>query len=249
MKALEGKIALVSGGSRSLGLSIAQTLVEQGAHVIITARNQSALTAAAKVLGEKCLPLQMDIRDSASVKEGFAIVEKTFGRLDILVNNAAVACIHRIDEASDADLHAQVETNLLGVIYAIREAVPLMRQAGGGDIINISSESVRLPFAMLSVYAATKAAIECLATGLRDELRPDKIRIATLRCGNIARNSGFGDKWSDKVKLAALELWSGSGHMAFVGQPVPQSLVAQALADMLCLASTGGAELVEIRGR
>lgn len=249
MKELEGKIALVTGGSRSLGLSIAQSLVEQGAQVIITARNQSALTDAAKVLGEKCLPLQMDIRNPASVKEGFATVENTFGRLDILVNNAAVGCIHRIEEASDADLHAQVETNLLGVIYAIREAVPLMRRAGGGDIISISSESVRLPFPMLSVYAATKAAIECLATGLRDELRPDKVRIATLRCGNIAENSGFGDNWSDEVKTAAFALWSSTGHLAFAGQPVPQSLVAQALANMLCLAPSGGADLVEIRGR
>lgn len=81
MKALEGKIALVTGGSRGLGLSIAQKLVEQGAQVIITVRNQSALTDAAKVLGEKCLPLQMDIRNPASVKEGFAIVGKTFGHL------------------------------------------------------------------------------------------------------------------------------------------------------------------------
>ncbi len=100
---------------------------------------------------------------------------------------------------------------------------------------------------MLSVYAATNAAIECLATGLRDELRPDKIRIATLRCGNIAENSGFGDNWSVEVKAAAFELWNSTGHLTFVGPPVPQSLVAQALTNMLCLAPSGGADLVDSR--
>lgn len=249
MKTLEGKVALVTGGSRSLGLATAQALVQQGARVVITARSQAALAEAAAVLGPNCLPVQMDIRDPRSVKAGFAQAADKFGRLDILINNAAIGCLHRIDQASDADLTAQVETNLLGVIYAFREAVPLMRQAGGGDIISISSESVRMPFPMLTVYAATKAAIECLATGLRDELRPDHIRVATLRCGNIAENSGFGDHWSAEAKTDAFALWNRTGHLAFAGQPVPQSLVAEALVNMLCVAPTGGADLVEIRGR
>lgn len=249
MKTLEGKVAFITGGSRSLGLSIARTLIDQGANVVITARTSAALDQARVDLGDRALALQMDVRDSASVKAAFAATHDRFGRLDILVNNAAVGCLHRIDQASDEELKTQVETNLLGVIYAIREAVPLMRQSGGGDIVNVSSESVRLPFPMLSVYAATKAAVECLTAGLRDELRPDHIRIGTLRCGNIAQNSGFGDSWSPEVKADAFELWKTTGHLAFAGQPIPQEVAADALLAMINTPASGGLDLVEIRGR
>jgi len=249
MNALQNKVALITGGSRSLGLAMARALIDQGAEVVITARSRGTLDEAATTLGSRAFAVQMDVRDPDSVRAAMASVAERFGRLDILVNNAAIGCLHRIDQASDADLQAQVETNLLGVIYTIREAVPLMRKAGGGDIVNVSSESVRLPFPMLSVYAATKAAIECLATGLRDELRPERIRIATLRCGNIADNSGFGDAWSAEQKADAFQLWGKTGHLAFAGEAIPQSIVADTLVSMLGLPPSGGLDLIEVRGR
>lgn len=249
MTTLHNKVALITGGSRSLGLAMARALIAQGAQVAITARNRGTLEEAAATLGSQAFAVPMDVRDPDSVRAAMASVAQRFGRLDILLNNAAIGCLHRIDQASDADLKAQVETNLLGVIYTIRAAVPLMREAGGGDIVNVSSESVRLPFPMLGVYAATKAAIECLASGLRDELRPDRIRIATLRCGNIADDSGFGDAWSAEQKADAFQLWGKTGHLAFAGEAIPQALVADTLVSMLSLPPSGGLDLVEVRGR
>lgn len=249
MNELKNKVALITGGSRSLGLAMARILIAKGARVAITARQQAALDEASAALDNQVLTIPMDVRDPESVRASVARVKEHFGRLDILVNNAAVGCLHRIDQASDADLQAQVETNLLGVIYMIREAVPLMRQSGGGDIVNVSSESVRLPFPMLSVYAATKAAIECLATGLRDELRPDGIRISTLRCGNIGDNSGFSSAWDASTKADAFKLWSQTGHLAFAGGAIPQSVVADALITMISVPPSGGLDLVEVRGR
>lgn len=247
---LHGKTAVVSGGSRSLGLFIAEALIREGARVAITGRHAGTLEAAARKLGAAVVPVVIDIRDPASVRTGFARIAQHFGALDILVNNAALMNFNRIETAADEALAAEIETNLLGAIYCIRSAVPLMRDAGGGDIVNITSESVRFPFPGLAVYAATKAALETLSLGLRDELRADGIRVAVLRCGNLKDiGSGLSDHWQPEQKQAAFALWTQTGHMAMVGQSMRGESVAQALTDMLALPRDAGLDLVEVRGR
>jgi meso-butanediol dehydrogenase / (S,S)-butanediol dehydrogenase / diacetyl reductase len=248
MPTLDNKVALVTGASRSLGFHIAAALIGRGARVIVTGRDAGALAAAAGELGPAAMALTLDVRSPASVRAVFARAFDRFGRLDILVNNAAAGYLHRIDEASDEHLQAEMETNLLGVMYCIRAAVPLMRGQGGGDIVSVSSESVLLPFPLLSTYAASKAAVECLSAGLRDELRPDNIRISVLRSGNIA-DSGFGDHWPPAARQEAFALWKSTGHLAMAGAGVRPGVIAATVADMVSLPAGAGIDLLAVRGR
>lgn len=245
---LAGKIALVTGASRSLGYHIAATLIERGAQVIVTGRDQATLAAAAARLGPAATAMVQDVSDPASVRAVFAQISERFGRLDILVNNAAVGHLHRLEAASDEELSSETGINLLGVMYCIRAAIPLMRASGGGDIVSVSSESVNLPFPLLSTYAATKAAVECLSTGLRSELRADDIRISVLRSGMIT-DSGFGTHWSEAQREHAFALWQTSGHLAMAGAGVGADVIAAALADMVSLPRNGCIDLLELRAR
>jgi NAD(P)-dependent dehydrogenase (short-subunit alcohol dehydrogenase family) len=108
------------------------------------------------------------------------LVAERHGRLDGLVNNAAVAWPHRVEDVTDEELQAEVGTNLVGPLLTARVAVPAIRRSGGGDIVNISTESARDPFPFLALFAATKAGMEVLTEGLARELRAEPIRV-TLR--------------------------------------------------------------------
>ena len=247
---LKGRIALVTGASRGLGLEIARTFIREGATVIMTARDAKGVQAAVETLGSQAIGVAADVGDSEQVAALFSKVKERFGRLDLLVNNAALGIPARIEETSDDVLHAQMHCNLYGPILCIRAAVPLMRAAGGGEIISVSSESVNLPFPMLTVYAATKAGLEVLSKGLRDELGPDNIRVSVLRAGAIA-DTTFGASWTPEQKKTAFELWGRTGHLAMVGQHkgVQPSVIANTILDMATLASSGSIDLVELRAR
>src|SRR5690606_36481076 len=179
-KSLKGMTALVTGAARGLGLHFAEALVAAGANVAMVARSTGALQEEAARLGPQALPVAADLSDSNEVRRAFAETKAKFGGVDILINNATLNYAHRIEEATDEELQAEVGVNILGAIYCMREAIPLMRERGGGDIVNVSSESVLRPFPYLSTYAARKAAIENLTVGMREEVRHDNIRVTTL---------------------------------------------------------------------
>ena len=157
MGALDGKIAVITGASSGSGLGIARRFVEEGATVLLLARGGERLEQTAKDLGSAAVPFVTDVGDPGSVGRTFAEVGERFGRIDILVNNAAVYRPCRVELLSDLDIQQQIATNLAGPVYTCRAAIPLLRAAGGGDIVNTSSESTLHPFPMLSMYVATKA--------------------------------------------------------------------------------------------
>jgi NAD(P)-dependent dehydrogenase (short-subunit alcohol dehydrogenase family) len=217
---LAGRTALVTGASRGIGLAIARALAAEGARVGLLARPGRALDDAAGELGAAGLALPADLGDPGQVRGAFGAVARAFGGLDILVNNAAVARPHRIEEASDAELSREVGTNLLGALYAVRAAVPLLRASGTGHIVNLTSESSADPFPYLLVYAATKAALETLTRGLALELRPDGIRCTLLRVGQTA--TSFKDDWDPERREAAIRAWTEGGFRARVSGAAPQ---------------------------
>jgi NAD(P)-dependent dehydrogenase (short-subunit alcohol dehydrogenase family) len=186
---LSGKVALVTGASRGLGRRLCEALVAEGARVGMVARGADDLAQAAVPFGSQALTLPTDITQPDAVRAAFAALKQRFGGVDILVNNAALGHPQKIAEADDRLLQLEVAANLLGPIYCVREAVASMRTRGGGDIVNISSESARLPYPFLSLYAATKSALETLSDGLREELRGDRIRVGVLRSGRLAESS------------------------------------------------------------
>lgn len=244
---LANKVIAVTGASRGMGAVFARALQAEGGAVVLMARASEALDAvAAEIPGAFMAPC--DVTRPEDVRSAFAAVNARFGRLDALVNNAAICLLHRIEEATDDELVREAATNLVGPALCIREAVPLLRRAGGGDIVNVSSESVRLPFPYLSYYAATKAGLETLSTGLRAELRPDRIRITILRSGHVA-GGNIGAGWDPARTAEFYKTITESGHLAFSGEAMSPETMGGMLVEVLCLPDEANVDLIEVRAR
>src|SRR3984957_13770372 len=215
MGELEGKVAVVTSASSGSGLGVARRFVEEGATVLLLARGEERLERTAEDLGRRAMPFVTDVSDPDSVRSTFAEIGDRFGKIDILVNNAAVYRPCRVELLSDLDIQQQIATNLAGPVYMCRAAIPLLRAAGGGDIVNTSSESTLHPFPMLSMYVATKAALEAFALVLAQEVRDDDIRVTTVIQGgaNGAGNGSTDWEWDPEHGAAAIDLWTKSGLM------------------------------------
>jgi NAD(P)-dependent dehydrogenase (short-subunit alcohol dehydrogenase family) len=247
MSALAGRTAIVTGASRGTGLAITRALAAEGVRVGLLARPSPALDAAADELGEAGLALPADLCEPDQVRAAFAAVAREFGGLDILVNNAAIARPHRVEDTGDEQLRREVGTNLLGPLYATREAVPLLRRSTAPHLINISSESTGDPFPYLLVYAATKAALETLTHGLAHELRPDGIRSTLLRIGQT--DTSFKDHWDSEQRERAIRAWAEGGFRARVSGATPQPPERVAEAVLFVLRQTGGSVVSELSVR
>jgi NAD(P)-dependent dehydrogenase (short-subunit alcohol dehydrogenase family) len=243
---LQGKAAVVTGASRGLGRRIAQALAAQGAHVGVLARRSADLQTTAREIGERAIALECDVSDPASVKSAFASFADRLGRLDILVNNAAISELHKIEHATDTSIRNEIAINLTGPIFCCREAIPLFRLAGGGDIVNISSESVSAPFPYLSVYSATKGGLETFSAGLRAEVRAEGIRVTVLRAGHVGESS-IAQHWSAQTSAEWEKALAASGHHASTGAPVSPVTMANALIDILLLPREVNVDLLDIR--
>lgn len=218
MGQLDGKIAVVTGASSGSGRGIAMRFLNEGASVVMLARDEVRLREVAAALGAGAVPIATDVGNPDSVRGAFEEVERRFGKLDILINNAAVYRPCAVERLSDADILGQVATNFLGPVYTSRAAIPLLRAAGGGDIINTSSESTLNPFPMLSIYVATKAALEMFGKVLAQEVLDDDIRVTTVVQGT-AQGAGNGSadwQWDPEHAQAAHAMWMERGLLATV---------------------------------
>ena len=243
MEELRGRVIGVTGASRGIGLAIASALLERGARVALLARGEEELRAAAAGLGEGALPVVADVRDPVAVAQGFERVVEHFGALDGLVNNAAVGRIHRIEDASDEDLRAQVEINLLGPIFCCRTAIPHLRASGRGHIINVSSDSVERPFPFLGVYSATKAGLETFTRALRDELVGSGVRVTLLRLGPAL--TSFARDWGEGAG-DAIAAWQAGGYMDPTRVVRPE-VVAEAAVQVLTLPVEASVHTLDVR--
>jgi NAD(P)-dependent dehydrogenase (short-subunit alcohol dehydrogenase family) len=182
------KVAVVTGGSRGIGLAIARALVSEGCSVLITGRNQQTLEQAAADLGRKgsvtvrVLALECDVRDHEAVERMFTSVVKEFGRLDILVNNAGISQSATPLHETSVELWREIiDTNLTGTFLCTRAAVPLMKR--GATILNIISVAARDSFAGYAPYNASKAGALSLTRTLREELKSSGIRVTAMLPG------------------------------------------------------------------
>jgi NAD(P)-dependent dehydrogenase (short-subunit alcohol dehydrogenase family) len=219
MGQLDGKVAVVTGASSGSGFGISKRFVDEGASVVMLARSEARLAEKAVELGSNAVPIVADVGDPDSVRTAFGEVEERFGKLDILINNAAVYRPCRVEQLSDTDIVGQMSTNLLGPIYTSRAAIPLMRAAGAGDIVNTSSESTLKPFPMLSMYVSTKAGLEMFGRVLSQEVRDIDIRVTTVVQGTaVGAGNGSADwQWEPEYAQAAGVMWTERGLLAEVG--------------------------------
>lgn len=243
---LAGKVVIVTGASKGLGRMLAIRLAARGAKVAALARNAAALDVLAAEIGEACAALPCDLRDGGSVHHAITATAARFGGVDVLINNAMVCLLNPIDDVSDADARCEIETNLLGAVFACREVVPHMVARGGGHIVNISSEAVAQPMPFLSLYAATKAGLEGLSASLRVELAPRGIRVGTFRSGFMGESASAA-LWSEERKQGFYAALKETGLDHFTGVPIPLEVQADALIAMLSVPSPANVDHMTVR--
>ncbi len=185
MPTLDGKVALVTGATRGIGLATAQALITAGARVVVTGREADAVARIASALGESALGVRADVRNGDDVAALFDETVLAFGGVDILVNNAGVGSFRKVADTSLDEWLRVFDTNVTGVFLCTRTAVPLMRARGGGWIINISSLASTTPFADGAAYCASKAALNAFTEALMQEVRHDDIRVAVVLPGSV----------------------------------------------------------------
>ena len=184
---LKGKIALITGASRGIGRSIAETFAEYGAEVVLVSRKIEALTEAADAItkkGGKAHPVACHMGDLNAIKALYEFIEKTFGRLDILVNNAATNPYFGAMAGVDQNAWDKTfDVNLKGPFFMIQNAIPLMQAAGSGAIVNVSSVNAIRPAPFQGIYSVTKGALITMTQAYARELAPHKIRVNALLPG------------------------------------------------------------------
>jgi short-subunit dehydrogenase len=195
---VRNRVALITGASAGIGAATARALAEAGCRVVLVARSGDTLTALAEEIrarGGEALPLPGDVTERPVVE---AIVQQTvdtLGQLDILVNNAGVGLHQSPLTASWADVQRLMAVNWYGPLAFIRAAVPFMREAGGGLIVNVSSIIGRRAIPRSGIYCASKAALERLGDSLRLELAADNIRVVSVYPG--VTDTGFNQHTLD----------------------------------------------------
>jgi len=191
---LNGRAAIVTGGSKGIGYAIAEALVDAGADVAITARNEQELADAARRLGERGRGRAVGIRcDQRSHEEVAQMVRRTvdeLGRIDILVNNAGVGAFGAVGDLEVERWDQVIETNLSGVFYCCHEALPHLRSSGDAWIINIASLAGKNPFAGGAAYNASKFGLVGFSEALMLDVRHDGIRVNYIMPGSV--NTEFG---------------------------------------------------------
>ena len=189
-------VAVVTGGSKGIGLAIARAFLDRGMEVAITGRSTADLDRAAAQLaaGDRLRTIAADVRDPAAAQRAVDETVARFGGLDVLVNNAGVGKFANVAELSLEAWRDVIDTNLSGVFYCTRAALPELRRRKGGYIINISSLAGKNAFTGGADYCASKAGLNAFSEALMQEVRYDNIRVSYVMPGSVS--TGFGDRGS-----------------------------------------------------
>jgi 3-oxoacyl-[acyl-carrier protein] reductase len=198
MQTLTGKAAVVTGGSRGIGLAIARALLAEGAQVTITGLDEAHLSAARRQL-EGAGPgsveaLRADVRRYDDVRHAVDATVARFGGLDYLVNNAGVGVFADVADMTPEQWARVIDTNLTGVFYACHAALPHLRKRGGGFIVNISSLAGKNAFTGGSAYCASKSGLNAFSEALMQEVRYDNIRVSYVLPGSVATGFSGNDE-------------------------------------------------------
>ena len=197
METLRGKVAVVTGGSRGIGLAIARALAAEGVKVSVTGLSDAHLSAARSKI-ESAGPsavetLRADVRRYDDIERAINATVGRFGGLDILVNNAGIGLFADVADMTPAQWSEVIDTNLTGMFNACHAAIPHLRRRGGGSIVNISSLSGTNPFVRGAAYCASKAGVNAFSEALMQEVRYDDIRVSCVAPGSVATEFAQGD--------------------------------------------------------
>jgi len=182
---MPSKVFFLTGATRGLGRQIAEASLAAGHRLVATARNPDRLADLADRYGRQVLPVALDVADAGAAQAAVAAGVEAFGRLDVVVNNAGYANLASVEDITLADFRAQVDTNLFGVVNVTKAALPVLREQGGGQIIQVSSIGGRLATPGLSAYQASKWAVGGFCEVLAAEVGPLGIKVTVLEPGGM----------------------------------------------------------------
>jgi NAD(P)-dependent dehydrogenase (short-subunit alcohol dehydrogenase family) len=184
------KTWFITGAGRGLGRAVATAALERGDGVAASSRRLADVADLAERFGELVLPLALDIRDRAAAAPALAVARERFGRIDVVVNNAARSLIAAVEEATEAEVRDLFDTNLLGTLWVTQAALPILRDQGAGHIVQISSGGGVISWPMNGVYQASKFGLEGMSEALAQESRHLGIKVTIVQVGHM--ESGFG---------------------------------------------------------
>jgi NAD(P)-dependent dehydrogenase (short-subunit alcohol dehydrogenase family) len=206
-KKLEGKIAVITGGSSGIGLATARRFVEEGAHVVITGRREKELKEAAVFIEKNVTPVVGDVSRLEDLDRLYAVVKEKHGHIDILFANAGWGEVAPLETATEAHFDKTFDLNAKGTFFTVQKALPLFKD--GGSIILTSSVANVRGDAAFTAYAGSKAAVRCFARGWTVELKDRKIRVNSMSPGPIEtpalENAGLT---AEQVKQVAAQFAS-----------------------------------------
>ncbi len=194
------KVWFITGTSKGFGRIWAEAALARGDRVAATARDAGTLAGLVETYGENVLPLRLDVTDKAAVEAAVKDAHDRFGRLDVVVNNAGYGLFGTIEEVTEAQARAQIETNLFGALWVTKAALPYLREQGSGHIIQVSSIGGVNAFPTLGLYHASKWALEGFSQSLAAEVRGFGIKVT------IVEPTGFSTDWAGPSAVQAEEL-------------------------------------------
>ncbi|MBG6236248.1 NAD(P)-dependent dehydrogenase (short-subunit alcohol dehydrogenase family) [Pedobacter sp. CAN_A7] len=216
------KVILITGASRGFGRIWAEAFLKRGDRVVATARNLDVLKELVNEFGDRVLPIQLDVTDREACIQAVNAAKAHFGRIDVLINNAGIGLFGAVEENSEQEARAQMETNFFGVLWLTQAILPVMREQGFGHIIQVSSVLGLVTVPVLGVYNATKFAVEGLTASLAAEVKSMGINVS------IVEPNAYTTDWSTSafksqpieayqaVKDAMLESFTTPGYF---GEP------------------------------
>ncbi|OKH33791.1 short-chain dehydrogenase/reductase [Calothrix sp. HK-06] len=226
------KVWLITGCSTGFGRALAEAVLKKGDYLLATARKPEQLRALIEQYPETAKAVHLDVTSSQDIQAAVDTAITTFGRIDVLVNNAGHGLIAALEEVSDVDIHQYFETNFFGALRLMRTVLPVMRQQGSGHIVNMSSTAGLVGFGGSSLYCGTKFALEGTSEALASEVESFGIKVTLIEPGAF-RTDFNGRSLAVQQSIDAYATVSGASLQWFKQmdgkQPGNPELAAQAI--------------------
>ena len=188
MVKLDGKVVVITGASSGIGEATAEALAEEGATVVVAARREERLSELVERLnggGGKALAVECDVTDEEQAHALIQRAKDEFGRVDILINNAGVMQLSKIEKGLSDEWRTMFDVNVMGLLYTTDAAVQVMKEQGSGHLVNVSSVAGRKSGPLRGAYSGTKFAVNAISEALRQELIEDNIRVTVVEPGAV----------------------------------------------------------------
>ena len=189
---MDGKVVVVTGASMGIGEAIAKVFADHGARIVLLSRDASRAEAARHRVGhtDRTLALACDVRNREEIDRVLGLTLHHFDRVDVWVNNAGVGIRDSVADMEMSACRELFETNFFGAVASLQAVAPVMREQGGGTIINISSVAGHIPVPFLTPYSATKFALNAIGKGARVELKRDNLNVLAVCPGYVTTDFG-----------------------------------------------------------